>query len=575
MNFYCADFETRNIIPNSVWLWGVVTLDDPEHNFNYGTDMKSFIDYCAGFTSETMVYFHNLKFDCSFIIDWLLKNGFKHVDDITGKHQFTTIITDTMLFYKLTLVLRKSKNRRSFVKIHFVDSWKIFPISVEKIAKSFALPYLKQELDYKLIRPIDYVPTADEINYLKHDLFIPAYALSSMHQLYKENQRKQLKKMTIGSIAFAEYKRILGSNIFNDYFPNLDHKVISYLKNEKVKTIDDFIRQAYKGGFTYLNEGCENNIYDNIKIYDINSLYPTMLHDAPMPKGSPIPFQGEYVFNKHYPLYIIKIECSFKIKPGKLPTIQIKGLSSWCPTQYLKSSDNEIVELYMTNIDLDLFLENYDHNDINYVGGYMFMKCNNAFTRYIDEYYGLKCNTKNKSLYQIYKLLLNNLYGKMGLNPISNTRVPSLGSDGVVKYADIVHSTRSSIYCAVACFTTAHARSSIIRSAQFCDNFIYCDTDSLHLAGDPPENMEIDNVKLGAFKLENTPSWAKYLKPKTYAYEVNGKLIVKSAGMTDDCKRIVDKDNFYLGKTFPVGAQRKTKVVEGGILIYDTTFTIK
>lgn len=64
---------------------------------------------------------------------------------------------------------------------------------------------------------------------------------------------------------------------------------------------------------------------------------------------------------------------------------------------------------------------------------------------------------------------------------------------------------------------------------------VYADTDSLHLQGlDMPQGLEIDDVKLGAWKNEVKGGFAraKFIRAKTYVEELRGgKLEVTCAGM--------------------------------------------
>jgi hypothetical protein len=123
--------------------------------------------------------------------------------------------------------------------------------------------------------------------------------------------------------------------------------------------MDKQLRKAYRGGFTWLNEKyAELEIGKGI-VFDVNSLYPSQMRDRPLPYGTPLYFEGKYEDDEKYPLYIQCIECEFEIKPDKIPTIQIKKNMSFKQNEYLKSSNGERVELYVTNVDLELMEEHY------------------------------------------------------------------------------------------------------------------------------------------------------------------------------------------------------------------------
>ena len=102
---YTADFETANSqynIDNNitwVWLWDICDIDTYEHV--HGKDIASFIEKLSDIAPCTL-YFHNAKFDVSFILDYLLKNGYKYSNaKILKKNRLKTLIADTGVFYSL------------------------------------------------------------------------------------------------------------------------------------------------------------------------------------------------------------------------------------------------------------------------------------------------------------------------------------------------------------------------------------------------------------------------------------------------------------------------------------------
>lgn len=168
-----------------------------------------------------------LKFDGEFIIYYLLKNGFKHVEkreDIES-NTFTTLISDMGMFYQITIYFEK-KNKKTH-KVTFIDSLKIIPFSVEQIAKSFNLEISKLKIDYNKPRERNHILTLEEEAYIKNDVNIVGEALNV---LFEEN----LTKMTQGSNALNDFKGMLSFSKFAHYFPELDYDV------------DKDIRQSYK-----------------------------------------------------------------------------------------------------------------------------------------------------------------------------------------------------------------------------------------------------------------------------------------------------------------------------------------
>lgn len=106
------------------------------------------------------------------------------------------------------------------------------------------------------------------------------------------------------------------------------------------------------------------------------------MYEKLLPFGEPIFFDKQYKKDKVYELYIQMITCSFEIKENKIPTIQIKNNRSFFRgNEYLTSSNGEIVCLVLTNIDLQLFLEQYNVYDLEYVCGWKFKRNQRNFQR--------------------------------------------------------------------------------------------------------------------------------------------------------------------------------------------------
>ena len=115
------------------------------------------------------------------------------------------------------------------------------------------------------------------------------------------------------------------------------------------------------------------------------------MYEKELPFGEPIFFKGKYKEDKIYPLYIQMISCSFEIKENKIPNIQIKDNKFYFKeNEYLTSSNNEIVVLTLTNIDLKLFFEQYNVYDLEFIAGWKFRAISGLFTNYIDKWIEIK-----------------------------------------------------------------------------------------------------------------------------------------------------------------------------------------
>ena len=97
---YICDFETTTDENDCrVWLWGSVDVDN-DSVLKYDNSMESFIAWCES-TCE-IGYFHNLRFDGEFIINWLLHNGYKYSDSGRAK-TFTGLVSDMGQWYSLDI----------------------------------------------------------------------------------------------------------------------------------------------------------------------------------------------------------------------------------------------------------------------------------------------------------------------------------------------------------------------------------------------------------------------------------------------------------------------------------------
>lgn len=80
------------------------------------------------------------------------------------------------------------------------------------------------------------------------------------------------------------------------------------------------------------------------------------------------------------------ITCSFKIKKDYIPTIQIKHSMNFKQNEYLETSNGEIVCLVLTNVDLNLFFEHYEVEELEFICGWKFKSLKGIFNTYIDKW---------------------------------------------------------------------------------------------------------------------------------------------------------------------------------------------
>lgn len=588
---YVADFETTPGPDDTrVWLWGLMDLNG---KWVWGEDLNEFCRIVKSKYKPT-IYFHNLRFDGTFLLIHLLSNGYVYSEDnvLTDK-ELNTMISDDGKFYQI-------RYRDGNTEVKLLDSLKIIPIPLKGFTKAFGITVTKGELDYSKEHELGGNVSEGDLDYLYRDLELLRGGILNM-------KKHEMMKMTVGANALGWYRKKLGNKTMDAYFPKLPDEV------------DTFIRKSYRGGASMVKSGIENRIVGPGVVYDKNSMYPWVMRTKLLPYDQPIYYEGEYVPDKEFPLYVQRLECRFRLKQGYLPTLQVKNNMYFSPVQYLTTSEtvidgklvDEPVLLTLTNIDMVMLFSHYEILEITYHDGFKLRGQYGMFDFYVDHWYNQKRESKetgNKGLEYISKMMLNNLYGKFGVRPLTGKKIPYV-DNGVLRFHTIRNIPRKGLYVPVAAYVTAYARQSVITAAQ--ENyglFCYMDTDSLHLLDGEYKGLDIDDYKLGAWKEESKFDIAKFIRSKTYLelfhvkpkfmlkifnrriimYGYSGRvksrfkkairfgkeiINVKCAGMPASVHKQVNMGNFTVGAEYQGKLQAKN--VKGGQVLLETTFKIK
>lgn len=384
---WMADFETTTDPEDCrVWAWGLASVFKAEDEWDVmmGTDIESFFQVLEE-SIDLIVYFHNLAFDSSFIMDALFRLGFRHRETRRLEPMtFTTLISNRSVVYSVTV---KWSNG---AVTEFRDSYKKLPMTVKRMAEAFQLPMEKGEIDYDAPRPVGHRLTREERSYLARDVLIVAKSL-------RFQLEAGMRKLTVGSDALHEYKAAIGGpRMFTRQFPLLPDD------------IDFRIRRAYRGGFTYRDERRAGREVGSGLVFDVNSLYPSVMRYRPLPYGEPIPVHGRPRVTDQYPLFVTCITFTAKLKPDHIPCIQVKSNFMFDGAEYVREIP-EPVTMVCTNIDLALWQDQYDMDILCYEWSYSFMASEGMFDKYIDHWAELKANSEGGTR-ELCKLMLNSLY---------------------------------------------------------------------------------------------------------------------------------------------------------------------
>lgn len=580
--FFVGDFETtvfKGQTHTEVWASASVEL--------FTEDVKIFhsiseqFDYFKSLKCNVICYYHNLKFDGSFWLSYLMVDlGFKHAycggDELLDfKWLAPKEMSNNSIIYSIS---NMGQWYRIIVKVngHFIefrDSLKLLPFSVKRIGESFQTKHKKLDMEYTGFRYAGCKITEKEKEYIANDVLVIKEAMEIM---FNEGH----DKLTIGSCCLAEYRQIKGNTDYKYSFPNiydipLDESKYSY------NNAGEWVRQSYRGGWCYLVKGKENKIFHNGTTADVNSLYPSMMSSESgnkFPVGKPIFWSGNYIPDEalsKYNYYFVRIRTRFYLKKNKLPFIQVKNSLLYKPNTMLTTSDiydhmdkkyhafyrnlkGEIVPatlvMTLTMTDYELLKEHYDLVDFEILDGCYFQAEIGIFDEYIEKYKKIKLESKGAKR-ELAKLFLNNLYGKMASSTNSSFKVSYIKDDKTLGFYTVDANDKIPGYIPVGSAITSYARNFTIRAAQKNyhgidkPGFIYADTDSIHCDLSPDDIVGITEhpKNFCCWKLESCWDDAIFIRQKTYIEHIvaedrqpidNPYYNIKCAGMPDKCKNL-------------------------------------
>lgn len=627
-----CDFETTVYDgQDKTEVWAAASVPLGTEDVRIDGSIEDFISYLTSLNRNVLCYFHNLKFDGTFILSWLLDQDDYSLAYVDGADEFLRdkdmprasykyMISSMGQWYTVTI-----RTKRNYL-IEIRDSLKLLPFSVKKIGKDFKTKHQKLDMEYTGYRYPNCPISEEERAYIANDVLVVKEALEMMFE-------QGLDKLTIGSCCMADFKRMspaIDEDDYNAHFPNLYEVKLD--ESYGCDNADRYIRNAYHGGWCYLVKGKENKIYHNGTTADVNSLYPSMMHSKSgnvYPVGLPHFFKGDF----HYqldkvpsPFFYIRFKCRFRIRDGFLPFLQIKHSCYYPANCCLTTSeilgldgepvDDPVVTLTMSHIDFYLFVKHYNVYDLVYLDGCYFHTDIGVFDEYINKWAEVKKTSKGARRAQA-KLLLNNLYGKMAASTDSSFKILAKRDDDSL--GAYIHNcaTKAPGYIAIGAAITSYARRFTITAAQLnyhgVDNpgFVYADTDSIHcdLAPEDVEGIDVHPTEFCCWKLESCWDEAIFVRQKTYIEHVTHEDLepidipyynVKCAGMPDRCKNlfiesmshsgIIDTrkltseeldfvqetrtmQDFKLGLRVP--GKLLPKQIQGGTLLVNTTFEMR
>lgn len=578
---FVGDFETtvyKGQTSTQVWASALVPLYSEDVKIFHSID--STLDYLEKLKKSCIVYYHNLKFDGSFWLDYLLTTRgysqafavenpeelqYKFVDKVSQmpKESIKYNISAQGQWYSITIRTKYNKT------IEIRDSLKLLPFSVKRIGQSFCTKHKKLEMNYEGARYPGCEITDQERQYIANDVLVIKEALEIMLD-------EGHNKLTIGACCLSEFKKGYSEYEYDELFPALDEvEIKDYFGS---RTTDAYIRKAYRGGWCYLVPAKANREYTRGVTADVNSLYPSMMSSESgnrYPIGTPVFWRGAIpekakAKDKYY---FVRFKTRFYLKDGYLPFVQVKNSTFYNGNECLTTSDiyfngkyySEYVDiddsikdtaiiLTMTCTDFELFKEHYNLVNLEILDGCYFDTQIGLFDAYMEKYKQIKMQSKGAQR-ELAKLFLNNLYGKMATNPQSDFKVAYVKENGIIGFINVLDASKKGGYIPIGAAITSYARRFTITAAQRNyhgpdqPGFIYADTDSIHcdLAADQLVGVPVHPTDFCHWKIESGWDYGLFVRQKTYlehVIEADEKPIekpyynIKCAGMPEKCKRL-------------------------------------
>lgn len=616
---YAADFETtvyKGQERTDVWSSAFSELFSETEEVTIHHTIKETYDYFSNMKEDVIAYYHNLKFDGAFWLDFLMnemgyttalsevqcgeKKAEKWIDN-KNMNPKTLKCSISSMGQWYTITIKTNKN-----VIELRDSLKLLPFTLARIGKSFKLKHQKLEMEYDGFRFPGCDITDEEKAYIANDVLVLREALEFM---FSEGH----DKLTIGACCLSEFVNGFGKEDYDSIFPDIYKIPID--ESYGSPNAGEYVRKSYRGGWCYVVKAKRNEIKTNGTTADVNSLYPSMMSSESrnrFPVGRPTFYSMKnssdatkkwwlnhimWNANTMQQYYFVRFKTRFYLKHGKLPFIQIKNSFRFCGTDSLETSDyydkkegryytqwykpdetgkpvltDTAVTLTMTMIDLKLMLEHYDVVNFELLDFCCFNTEIGLFDDYMEKYKNIKQNSTG-AMRELAKLFLNNLYGKMAASTDSSFKVPFIKPDGVIGLRDVEANDKKPGYIPIGSAITSYARNFTIRAAQQNyygidePGFIYADTDSIH-CDLPPEALKgirVHPTDFCAWKLESCWDTAIFTRQKTYIEHITKENLepidspyynVKCAGMPESCKKLFIKgmeNNEYQLSDFKIG----------------------
>ena len=528
---HITDDEAYNLYKNNGQAWVksnievrpyAFTLADKD-NFVICKNIEDFITLCA-MLNVKRVFWYNTKFDFALFDYYFLTNGWKQseevVDEMNGRKKlpdktYQSLDGDFGQRYQMR-IWKEYINRQSHKRVHsfrMLDICNVFSGGLAYNLQSWGITENGKDMR-KLTMNYESGGFSDsDIQYMYNDTKGLYLLAEKIEETIKDISSFSLFNgdyITAGGLAKKSLLKFMfgGNNkdnieLFKRCFP------ITVEEDKDFRALD-----LYLGGKCFVNPYKKAVIQHNIYKYDVNSMYPDKMRNMAYPFGKPKHINNlSQVDNKH--IYIVKLKYIVGVlKENYVPIWQDTKSGDYVET---------IREYNERYIWLEELIEIEKWYDLTYeIIDILAYKARYPIgvVSYVDTFYDIKCKSKG-AVKNGAKLFLNSAYGKIAQRIERVKCHYEMSPEGYVRLVKSGEEVdeRSMLSVVVGSRITALARVHLMTYIrEICgenirDNFVYCDTDSVHSLC---EYKTTDNVRLGMMKFEGVYSDGLYLAPKSY-----------------------------------------------------------
>ncbi|MEM2117198.1 MAG: DNA polymerase [Thermoplasmata archaeon] len=465
--------------------------------YKYFLNSEDFFKYVESklYKKEKLILIsHNIHFDFCVLggYEWICKNKWK-----------VKSFVDSSNLYIMSI-------EKDCKRIELINSFNFFRTTIKQLGELLNLP--KIEIDF------NNCSLDDLITYSFRDCEILFNIFKTYIKFIEVNDLGTFQK-TISSQSFTAFRHKF-----------MKHQI--YIHNDK--TALEIERKSYYGGRNecfYIGKIEGENIYK----LDINSMYPFVMkiNDYPIKlikKLKNVSLENlENYLEKYCVIGVVKIKTNEPVYPFRIQN----------RTCFVVGEGNFI----LTTPELEYA---YKNNHIKKIYKLIIYEKANIFSDFVEFFYSERINSKNKGdkvFSDLYKLILNSLYGKFG--QLGNEwRFVEYSDNFEFKYIESVNKSAGKKYSwrqignrieeriergeaynsfvAIASHVTAYARIylwNLIKTAGI-ENVYYVDTDSLFVNETGYKNLlsYIDNNNIGKLKVEGISNYLEIRGLKDYTF---------------------------------------------------------